>query len=204
MDKTKTLHRITGIMIAVFVFAHLLNHSMAWFGIETHREIMEALRKIYRQPVIEALLVVCFGFQVYSGLRQVKNLKKKDSLAINDRLQIYSGVVVAFFIVQHIPAVLFQRIYFQLDTDFYFAARVVLEAPFQFYFVPYYFLGIMAFGIHVAVTHRKKMTESGKQKQANFQAIIIILLFFTLTGIIFYVFMGGRFPIAIPDEYKVY
>lgn len=137
--KLVATHRITGIIIAVFVSAHLFNHAMAWFGIETHREIMEALRKIYRQPVIEVLLVVGFGFQVYSGLRQVKNLKKKNAITFNERIQIYSGVVVAFFIVQHIPAVLFQRVYFTLDTDFYFAARVVLEAPFQFYFVPYYF-----------------------------------------------------------------
>jgi succinate dehydrogenase/fumarate reductase cytochrome b subunit len=204
MNKTKTLHRITGIIIAVFVSAHLFNHAMAWFGIETHREVMEALRKIYRQPIIEILLVIGFGFQVYSGIKQVKNLKKKSFLAFNDRIQIYSGVVFAFFIVQHIPAVLFQREYFKLDTDFYFAARVVLETPFKFYFVPYYFLGMMAFGVHIAATHRKKMTESGKQKQADFQALLIVLLFLLVTGIIFYVFMGSRFPIAIPHEYHVY
>ncbi|MEI7583723.1 hypothetical protein [Runella sp.] len=202
--KLVSIHRITGIVIAVFVSAHLFNHAMAWFGIETHREIMEALRKIYRQPIIEVLLILCFGFQVYSGLRQVKNLKKKNSITFNERIQIYSGVVFTFFIVQHIPAVLFQREYFKLDTDFYFAARVVLEAPFKFYFVPYYFLGMMAFGVHVAVTHRKKMEEPGKQRQADFQAVLIILLFLIITGIIFYVFMGNRFPIAIPHEYHVY
>ena len=204
MDKTKTFHRITGIIIAVFVLAHLLNHAMAWFGIETHREIMEALRKVYRQPIVEVLLVFCFGFQVYSGLKLAKNLKKKPALTLNDRLQIYSGIVFTFFIVQHIPAVLFQRAYFKLDTDFYFAARVVLEAPFKFYFVPYYFLGIMAFGVHVAATHRKKIIKSVSETQADFQAFLIIFLTLTITGIIFYAFMGGRFPIAIPHEYQVY
>lgn len=204
MDKTKTIHRITGIFIAVFALAHLFNHAMAWFGIETHREIMETLRQFYRQPLIEAVLVICFGFQVYSGVIQVKRLKKENALTLNDRLQIYSGVVFAFFIIQHIPAVLFQRAYFKFDTNFYFAARVVLEAPFKYYFVPYYFLGMMAFGVHVAVTHRKKMAEAVNRKQADFQALLIVLLFLTLTGIIFYVFMGGRFPIAIPHEYQVY
>jgi succinate dehydrogenase/fumarate reductase cytochrome b subunit len=204
MDKTKTLHRITGIIIAIFVSAHLFNHAMAWFGVETHREIMEALRKVYRQPVVEVLLVLCFGFQVYSGIKQVRRLKNKSALSLNDRLQIYSGLVFAFFIVQHIPAVLFQRAYFKFDTNFYFAARVVLEAPFKYYFVPYYFLGIMAFGVHVAATHRKKMRESGNEKQANFQALLIVFLALIVTGIIFYVFMGGCFPIAIPHEYQVY
>ena len=96
--KLVSIHRITGIVIAVFVSAHLFNHAMAWFGIETHREIMEALRKIYRQSVIEALLVICFGFQVYSGVIQVKRWKKENALTLNDRLQIYSGIVFAFFI----------------------------------------------------------------------------------------------------------
>lgn len=204
MDKTKTLHRVTGIIIALFVSAHLFNHAMAWFGVETHREIMEALRKIYRQPVVEVLLVLCFGFQVYSGIKQVRRLKNKSTLSLNDRLQIYSGLVFAFFIVQHIPAVLFQRAYFQLDTNFYFAARVVLEAPFKYYFVPYYFIGIMAFGIHLAAIHRKKITEIGYQKQADFQAGLILLFTLCMVALIFYTFMGGHFPIAIPHEYHVY
>lgn len=204
MNNTKIIHRITGICIAVFALAHLFNHAMAWFGIETHREIMEALRQFYRQPIMEAALVICFGFQVYSGVIQVKRLKKENVLTLNDRIQIYSGVVFAFFIVQHIPAVLFQRAYFKFDTNFYFAAQVVLEAPFKYYFVPYYFLGIMAFGVHVAATHHKKIAEAGQRKQADFQVLLIFLLFLTLTGIIFYVFMGERFPIAIPYEYQVY
>ncbi len=204
MDRTKTLHQVTGIIIALFASAHLLNHAMAWFGIETHREIMEALRKVYRQPVVEVLLVLCFGFQVYSGIKQAKQLKHKNDLSLNDRLQIHSGLVFAFFIVQHIPAVLFQRAYFGFDTNFYFAARVVLEAPFKFYFVPYYFLGIMAFGIHIAAVHRKKMSKVGARKQADFQASLIVFFTLTIIGIIFYVFMGERFPISLPHQYQVY
>ncbi|WP_428656780.1 hypothetical protein [Runella sp.] len=199
-----SIHRITGIIIAVFAFAHLFNHAMAWFGIETHREIMESLRVVYRQPFVEVLLIVCFGFQVYSGIRQVIYLRKQPSLTLNERLQLYSGVVFAYFIVQHIPAVLFQRTYFTFDTNFYFAARVVLEAPFKFYFVPYYFLGIMAFGLHVAATHRKKVASIIDKKQADLQALFIIFTTLMIALFILYVFMGGHFPIVIPREYNVY
>lgn len=202
--KSISIHRITGIIIAVFAFAHLFNHAMAWFGVETHREIMEAFRVVYRQPFVEALLIACFGFQVYSGIRQVLYLRKQPSLTLNERLQLYSGLVFAYFIVQHIPAVLFQRAYFTFDTNFYFAARVVLEAPFKFYFVPYYFLGVMAFGVHIAATHRKKTADLNNSKQADLQAIVIIFMTFIIAVLILYVFMGGHFPIVIPKEYNVY
>lgn len=202
--KLTSIHRITGIIIAVFTFAHLFNHAMAWFGVETHREIMETFRIVYRQPFVELLLIACFGFQVYSGIRQVIYVRKQTSLALNECLQLYSGLVFAYFIVQHIPAILFQRAYFKLNTNFYFAARVVMEAPFKFYFVPYYFLGIMAFGLHIAATHHKKMTALSNSKQADLQAIFIIFIAFMIAVLILYVFMGGHFSIVIPKEYNVY
>ncbi|MBB3836119.1 hypothetical protein FHS57_000101 [Runella defluvii] len=198
MDKTKSLHRISGIIIAIFAAAHLFNHAMAWYGIETHREIMEALRNIYRQPVVETVLLLCFGFQVYSGMKQAVALRKMPHLSLNDRLQMYAGLAFAFFIVQHIGAVVGQRLYFGTNTDFYFAARVVLEAPFKYYFVPYYFLGIMALGVHVAATHRKKIAGMVGEKQATFHGLVITALAFFTAILILYVFMGGRYEIAIP------
>lgn len=198
MDKTKSLHRISGIIIAIFAAAHLFNHAMAWYGIETHRDIMEALRNIYRQPVVETVLLLCFGFQVYSGIKQAVTLRKAPHLSLNDRLQMYAGWAFAFFIVQHIGAVVGQRLYFGTNTDFYFAARVVLEAPFKYYFVPYYFLGIMALGVHVAATHRKKIAGMVGEKQATFHGLVITALAFFTAILILYVFMGGRYEIAIP------
>ena len=198
MDKTKSLHRISGIIIAIFAAAHLFNHAMAWYGIDNHREIMEALRKIYRQPVVETGLLLCFGFQVYSGIKQAMTLRKAPHLSLNDRLQMYAGLAFAFFIVQHIGAVVGQRLYFGTNTDFYFAARVVLEAPFKYYFVPYYFLGILALGIHVAATHRTKIAGMVGEKQATFHGLVITALAFFTAILILYVFMGGRYAIIIP------
>lgn len=201
MNKTIAFHRITGIIISVFAAAHLFNHAMAWYGIEAHREMMEAMRKIYRQPIVETFLLLCFGFQVYSGIKQVQKARKNASLPLLDRLQIYSGLVFAFFITQHIIAVITQRLYLHLESDFYFAARVVLETPLKFYFVPYYFLGIMALGIHVAATHRKKITGMVSEKQANVQALVITALAFCTAILILYIFMGGHYSIIIPKVY---
>ena len=199
----KNLHRITGILISIFIVAHLFNHLMAWFGIQTHREIMEAFRTIYRQPLIEVVLVGAFLFQAYSGISLLFALKKKTNLTGIEKLQFYSGIAFGFFIVQHITAVIGQRLYYQYDTNFYFAARVVLQYPLNIYFLPYYFIGIVAVGVHVGAAHRKKISQFVRPATASIHFIIIVTVFVLVACIILYTFMGGRFPIIIPPQYQI-
>ncbi len=200
----KNPHRITGIVVSVFVVAHLLNHSMAWFGIETHQRILESLRVVYRQPFIEFLLVACFIFQAVSGFIFIKKIWRKKSKTTFERIQIYTGIVFGIFIIQHIAATLIQRRIFGFDTNFYFASRVVLEFPFKLYFIPYYFLGIMAFALHVANVHRSKITSIVGEVRAKWHFYLILTAFLCISVLILYVFMGGRFEINIPNQYQVY
>ena len=200
----KNVHRLTGLLVSVFIVAHLFNHSMAWFGIQTHQHIMERFRTVYRQPVVEIILIGAFLFQAYSGLSLLFALRKKPALTLTEQLQFYSGGVLGYFIIQHIAAVIGQRLYYQFDTNFYFAARVVLEYPINLYFVPYYFAGIIAFGIHVGAAHRKKTGQFVRPAVANVHFILIISFSTLVAGIILYTFMGGRFPIVIPQQYEVY
>jgi hypothetical protein len=61
------LHRIGACVIALFLLGHLFNHLLAVRGIEAHLSFMRASRHIYRQPLVEALLLVCVLGQVASG-----------------------------------------------------------------------------------------------------------------------------------------
>lgn len=199
----QTLHRFTGIFVSFFVIAHLCNHLMAWFGIATHQQVLDALRVVYRQPLVEILLIACFTFQVYSGIKLLLKLRKKESLSTYEKLQKWSGMVFGLFIVQHISATISQRMMFHFDTNFYFASRVVLEYPFKLYFVPYYFLGIMAFALHLANVHQHKMEEIVGAKQARSHFILILGVFVVMAIIILYIFMGGRYDIIVPPQYRV-
>jgi hypothetical protein len=200
----KKLHRISGIIVSVFVIAHLFNHAMAWFGIATHQRILDTFRIIYRQPLVEILLIGCFLFQAFSGLRLIFRLRGKAKKTAFEKLQVYSGVVLGLFILQHIAATIGQRLYFKFDTNFYFASRVVLQNPIKWYFIPYYALGIMSFATHVANVHQYKMISRIGEQQAKAHFWAIISLFAIITALILYVFMGGRFEILIPKEYLVY
>lgn len=67
-----TLHRLSACLIGVFIVVHFCNHLFAVGGIDTHIAVMEGLRKIYRQPLVEVLLLVCVAFQIGSGLIFIK------------------------------------------------------------------------------------------------------------------------------------
>ncbi|PWK27943.1 hypothetical protein LV89_01350 [Arcicella aurantiaca] len=200
----KNLHRFSGIIVSVFVVAHLFNHTMAWFGIATHQQILEFLRIVYQQPVVEIILIGCFLFQAYSGVILIVQLRNKEEKSSYEKLQIYSGVVLGLFIIQHISATIGQRIYYQFDTNFYFASRVVLQYPINLFFVPYYFLGILSFALHIANVHRLKIMKAVGQKQAQTHFTIILSLFILVAILILFVFMGGKYAIVIPNQYQVY
>jgi hypothetical protein len=186
------------------VIAHLFNHSMAWFGITTHQQILDTFRIIYRQPFVEIGLISCFLFQAFSGVNLIFRLRKKEERTVFEKVQIYSGVILGLFIIQHITATIGQRLYFKFDTNFYFASRVVLQNPIKWYFIPYYALGIMSFATHIANVHQYKMISKIGERQAKAHFWAIISLFAIVTTLILYVFMGGRFEIVIPKDYLVY
>ncbi len=200
----KNLHRITGILVSLFIVAHLGNHLIAISGIETHISVMNSLRVIYRNPIIEPILILAFAFQSISGIRLFYRLLKKKEKSTQDKIKMYSGVILAVFIINHIAATIGQRLYFELDTNFYFAARVVLQDPFYYFFIPYYFLGIMAFGVHLAVVHRDKVSNYISPHQARIHYYGIIGLFLLISIMILLIFTGSFYDIRIPKVYNVY
>lgn len=200
----KQLHRITGIVVAVFILLHLFNHSMAWFGVEMHQKILDTFRSVYRIPIVEIILVGCFFFQAFSGIKLLLALRKKKDKTTYEKIQMYTGIALAYFIIQHIPATIGQRILHGFDTNFYFASRVVIQKPWLYYFVPYYFMGVVVIGLHIANVHRHKISDRIGAKKANLHFYAIVSFFVLLGIIILYSLMGGRFKIVIPEIYNVY
>ena len=66
---TRKLHRITGGVIALFLFTHLAVHLFALAGPEAHNAALKSVQWIYRNPVIEPLLIAALLFQIGLGIR---------------------------------------------------------------------------------------------------------------------------------------
>ena len=200
----KKAHRITGIIISLFIAIHLFNHAMAWYGIETHQKILEVFRTVYRNPVMEILLVASFLFQGISGFNLFLRIRKKKDKTSYEKIQMYSGIILVFWLLLHISATIGQRLVNSIDTNFYFASRVVIQKPLLFFFVPYYFVGMVALGLHIANVHRHKIRSTVGAKVANIHFYSILSFFVVMALVILYSFMGGRFEIEIPTQYNVY
>ena len=196
----RKLHALSAALIAVFVSVHIANHLAGLAGATTHIAFMEAARSAYRLGVIEWVLLSCVAFQIVSGLTLVvRGSKPRRGLVA--WLQAVSGLYLAFFLVVHVGAVLFARGALNLDTNFYFAAAGLHVAPFEYFFAPYYFLGVTALFTHLACAAHGR---SGSRPRA---ARIFIVAIPSAVGaavslLIVLSLAGALFPVEIPAEYK--
>lgn len=145
-------HVLNAKVLAVFLLFHMGNHAAVLMGRESHLAVMEALRVVYRHPLIEYPLFLLFGLQVILGLGLV--FKRGRPKGLWAWAQVVSGMYIAVFLLQHLGAVVATRMGQPFETTTYWAASVVSAQPLVWYFFPYYVLGIWAMFLHVAAALR--------------------------------------------------
>jgi succinate dehydrogenase hydrophobic anchor subunit len=190
MIAPRRLHRAAGVVLAVFLMVHVANHLAALAGVEAHIRFMDATRRVYRQPVVEAVLLLCVALQAASGMRMLWTGRRRRRAALA-WLQAGSGACIALFLAIHVGAVLAGRIAGGLDTNFYFAAAGLHVWPFMLFFVPYYFVAVAALFVHLGCALRR-----GRAVVAGFSAIGVVV-----AGLIVATLMGKMVHVEIPARY---
>lgn len=145
--KLRRIHRASGILILLFVAAHVANHLFAIVSVTTHAAVLDVLRTAYRQPIVEIVLLAAIAFQVGSGGIQVWRVQaRRPSVATS--VQMLSGAYLAVFFVAHVSAALLARP--DTDTNFVWAAgrNGLLASRGLTLLLPYYLLGVVAFFAH--------------------------------------------------------
>ena len=198
----KKIHYISGLVIAIFVGLHLLNHFVSVFGVENHIELMNTLRLGYRNLLIESILLIAVFIQIISGVKQAIS-KRKLANTFFEKLQIWTGLYLAFFFVFHIGAVMMGRFYMQLDTNIYFGVAGLNTYPFYLFFVPYYGLAILSFFGHIAAIHSHKMEKEIIGMSVEQQSRGILFVGFIITLIIFYGLTNGLTGVELPKAYHI-
>lgn len=186
----KKLHYFSGVTLCLFIFAHLGNHLSVFFGADFHIEIMDSLRAIYRNPIVESLLLLAVAVQLFSGLKLWRKLRLEEKKSFAEKYQILSGLYLAFFLLIHVSAVLSGRFVFGLDTNLYFGAAGLNIFPLYLFFVPYYLLSIISIFTHIACIHFRKTDSALGAK------IIFIIGVFMAIAIVY-----GMTGLKIPPEY---
>lgn len=186
----KRLHYISGIILSIFIMAHLGNHLMVLSSPDDHLNVMDQLRKVYRHPIVERFLLLAVIVQVFSGIKLYRELKTLNSGNKVDKYQILTGLYLAFFLLLHVSAVLMGRLVFDLDTNLYFGAAGLNKFPLYLFFIPYYLSSVLAVFGHIACIHFRK-TQQLLQSQIIFGIglIMAVLILFGMMGL------------TIPSEY---
>ena len=194
-------HRFSALIIGFFVFFHLINHLFILGGVQLHLDIMASFRVIYRNLVAETILLVCVLFQISSGLYFVWK-RRGQRTEILEKIQVLSGLYLAYFFINHVGAVLFGRLAAQLDTNIYYGIAGFYTAPFHLYFIPYYFLAVVALFVHIASAFNW-LSRNSIANPLRIKLVYAIISVGVITSAILILAFNGAFhEIVIPQEYR--
>ena len=193
----RIVHRVSAVLLAIFLAAHLLNHVVALWGVAAHLAFMEGARRVYRSPALEPVLLAAVLVQIVTGVEQVR-AGWGTRRGFWQRTQAASGLYLAFFLANHTFWVLVARVGYGLDSNFYLAATFLTIWPLPLLFAPYYALGVFALFAHLAcAAHFRIYSRTGDRVGQAFIACGAVL-----AGVILAAFMGAFYDIHLPPAYR--
>lgn len=198
--RLRSLHRTSAMLLCVFLILHVANHLVALAGQQAHIEFMAALRPLYRNALIEPLILFIAVWQAGSGLTLLWRARhaQRDTLGW---LQHLSGLYLAFFLLVHVSAVLGGRMVFGLDTDFRFAAAGFHVGAWVWFFAPYYFLALFSLFAHAGCGLYWNLPQNRPGlRQSVLAAMLIAGLF--IAGAVVLALAGAFHPVDIPPAYR--
>lgn len=184
--RAKRLHRITAIILGIFIASHLIVHLFAIGGINAHLKALDSVQWIYRNPIGETLLVAAIITQIVTGWNRLKAKRRSPNRWA--KAQVYSGLYLMFFLIIHTSAAIATHTIFSLETDFYWAAGSMNISPIKFFFWPYYFLAVTSLFVHFACALHfgwpRKFTALKKILPIS-GALIALAIILTFTGLFY-------------------
>jgi succinate dehydrogenase hydrophobic anchor subunit len=155
-------HGCSAAVISLFAIAHLVNHlTAAWGGGDRHIAMMATLRTAYRAAPVEAVLLASVAFQAASGwlLLRPHAGRERSWWAV---AQTSSAAYLAVFFLSHLTAALRARWLRGVDTNWHWlTADSMLSDPWSARLAPYYFLAVVAFGVHAGLGLRYVLRARG-------------------------------------------
>jgi hypothetical protein len=201
--RLRVVHGITAFgIVAIFLVLHLSNHLTFILGPDTYRTVMKAVRHVYRQEVLQPLLVALFLFQVGSGVYLATNAVAQPM----DRFrtfQIASGIFLAAYVLGHMNSVfVYARLYLGIDSDWAFATGApagLVKDAWNIRLVPHYGLGVFFVLSHLAAGVRAVLLAHGVTRRFADRFLIGSA---TAAGLAAFVIMlgmcGGRLNFVAP------
>ena len=203
--RLRALHRYTAYFILIFLVFHIGNHLSGLFGFDTYNRLQGILRTIYRNPIIEPILIFSVILQLCVGLAlMIKSLKQSRPKNLWSWLQLISGILILLTISEHLIALYLARVVSDLDTNFYWPLSVMDGAPFTYYFVPYYFLMVSSVFVHAATGLHFIGRDRNYSARVDTLAIGLIVIGILIAAVIVLILNQTFYDVPLPPEWIDY
>lgn len=198
--RLRALHKMSALFLGLFLAAHIGNHLYGIGGQQAHMNYTANARLIYRNSIVEPLLLTLIAWQAGSGLILLwrSRLSKR---SVVGWLQQLSGLYLAIFLLIHVAAVISGRMVYGLDTDFRFAAAGFHVGNFSLFFAPYYFLAVLSLFAHVGCALYWNLTSLTLPTRKSILGILIVIG--AISSLLVVMSLAGMFyEVDIPAAYR--
>ena len=169
-------------------------------GVDFHLEFMEFIRRFYRNTFVEVVLLGAIAVQLLIGGYFVfRSWGKRRGFF--QRAQVISGCYLIYFLLAHVNAVLDGRSA-GLDTNFYFATAGMYIGELYLFFVPHYFLAVLAVFTHLACALHHYLLQTRHAAMANTYAGSVVGIGALASAAIVMSLTGLFYDVTVPVEYS--
>ena len=138
-------------ILLLFVGPHIGNHLAGFWSGSVHTEIMNAARRVYRDDIVQPVLLALIGFQILSGIVLVRSKMRMRSDFFGT-VQAMFGAYIGVYFLAHMTAVFAAR-YADVDTNWAWLTRQnisMLSSLSNLRLIAHYWVGPIAIVAHVA------------------------------------------------------
>lgn len=188
----RNLHRACALILSVFVAAHIGNHVIGVFGLETYFRYLTAVRQVYRHPIGEPILIGLIILQMFTGLAVTASaFQRRERRKLLSWIEIVAAWLFFLFIAIHLASIAVTRFYFEMETDFLWVATMMRPSLLQPFVVAFHFLGIVVVTTHMGIGFRFLLTGVGFSRTGNVVAALIAGAGLVAATIAISVYTGG-------------
>jgi hypothetical protein len=138
-------------ILLLFIGPHIVNHAAGFWNGPVHIAIMNVVRRVYRDDIVQPVLLALIGFQILSGTALVRRRMRMPSDFLGT-VQTMSAVFVGVYFLAHMTAVFAAR-HAGTDTNWSWLTRPndsMLVSLSKLRLIPHYWVGPIAIVAHVA------------------------------------------------------
>jgi hypothetical protein len=138
-------------ILLLFVGPHIVNHLAGFWSGSVHIAIMNVVRRVYRDDIVQPVLLALIGFQILSGTALVRWRMRMPS-DIFGTVQTMCGAYIGVYFLAHMTAVFAAR-HADIDTNWAWLTRPndsMLFSLSKLRLIAHYWVGPIAIIAHVA------------------------------------------------------